>query len=191
VQLLLVVDRSGSGRAGLLREQQRALLGLGPALQGLDLSWSLAAFHSGGPRACAWEALKAWQEPWGSAVEERVGGLRAEGGSRLGAALREIQRQLQLRPAGRRLALLLSDGRAHDGPDYRDAQAELDTRLATAALRQSGVLFLALCLDPSAEEPATRSFGGDHLLVLRRVEELPARLPALLLRQLRPRSGWP
>jgi nitric oxide reductase activation protein len=90
----------------------------------------------------------------------------------------EIETQRSLR----RLILVLTDGEPSDidAPDPRDLVE--DSRRAVLGLRARGIDAFAVVLGADGAETAGRIFGRSGHVVLRRIEDLPARLSDLYFR---------
>ncbi len=82
----------------------------------------------------------------------------------------------------RRLVLVLTDGEPSDVdvPDPLDLVE--DSRRAVLGLRSRGIDAFAVVLGTRGAETATRIFGRSGHAVLRRLEDLPARLSELYFR---------
>ena len=179
VAIHTMVDLSGSTQGRILHLQQEALVLFAAGLETLGFPHTFTGFHDAGPEACTVEILKGWEEPYTDEVYKRLGNLRAGGATRLGAFLRHGTRSLARRPQGRRVLMVLSDGRPHSQGDYREAYAVADSAIAVQEARRHGVYAFCISLDtqPQAEGYLRRIFGPGRFLLLDEVDALPARLP--------------
>ena len=84
-----------------------------------------------------------------------------------------------MRPQGRRILIILSDGRPEDQGEYRGKYGVHDTALAVSEARRHGVYIFCISMDTGegAEEYLKKIFGPKNYLVLDRVDDLPTRHP--------------
>jgi len=179
VALLVLVDLSGSTQGHVVHLEQEALVLLGEGLRVLRLPHALFGFHDDGPEACWFERIKGFDEGYDEATRKRMANLQPGGATRLGAFVRHASLLLARRPEPRRVLLVLSDGRPHGRPPYDGAGGVRDSALAVREAQRFGVRSFCVSLDAGPEAPRylTRIFGAGRFLALRRVDELPARLP--------------
>ncbi|MEC7241200.1 MAG: hypothetical protein VXW32_08160, partial [Myxococcota bacterium] len=159
--VMTLVDLSGSTKGSVLYEQQRAIVLFAEALSTLDLPHAFYGFNGTGAQDCRLSRIKGFDEHYEDPVLRRLGNLRAEGGTRLGAHIREASRLLALRPQARRLLLLLSDGKPEERGEYRGRYGVRDSEMAVAEGRPNGIQVHCISLDPAEEAPTylTRIFG--------------------------------
>ena len=180
---VVLVDVSESTRAGDVLETERlAVALLGEALAALGDPFALLAFASDGRDQVRLTRIKAFGEPFAAAARARLAGLSPGLSTRLGAALRHAGAEIEAQQSFRRLVLVLTDGEPSDidVPDPRDLVE--DSRRATLALRARGIDVFAVVLGAEGTETAEWIFGRSGHVVLRRMEELPARLSDLYFR---------
>lgn len=179
--VLTLVDLSGSTQGRVLALEQEAVVLFAEGLRTLGLPHAFYGFSSEGARACNLWRLKDFSEGYEERTLRRLGNLRAGGGTRLGALLRQAGWMLSQRPQRRRVLLVLSDGRPEDRDGYRGTHGVQDSAVAARELRSQGVQLWCLSLD-GAEEAETylaAIFGAGRFLRVPDVESLPARLPEM------------
>ncbi len=185
--ILTLIDTSGSTLGGTLSQELDAIVLLSEGLDALAWPYALYTFASQGPERCELGRLKGFEERTDATVHRRLGGLRAAGATRTGAFLREAGHRLAQRPEAGRLLLVLTDGKPHCSEGYTEERALADAALARLEQERRGIGVYGVCL--SGHEGSAswmhRLFGPHRSLLLRSPEELPERLPALLLRLLR------
>jgi uncharacterized protein YegL len=176
--VMTLVDLSGSTKGAVLYEQQRGIVLFAEALQSLALPHAFYGFNGSAPTDCRLYRLKGFEEGYEEDVLRRLGNLRAEGGTRLGAHIREASRLLDQQPQGRRLLLLLSDGRPEARGVYRGVYGEKDSEMAVQEARRMGVQIHCISMDASetAPEYLRAIFGPGHYHLMDRAEALPFRL---------------
>jgi Mg-chelatase subunit ChlD len=177
--VMTLVDLSGSTKGAVLYEQQRAIVLFSAALQALDLPHAFYGFNGSAPHQCMLSRIKAFDARYDESVQQRLGNLRAEGGTRLGAHIREATRLLDQQPQSRRLLLLLSDGKPEARGEYRGQYGEADSEMAVKEARRLGVVVHCISMDASDEAPVylKRIFSPGHFHLVEQADQLPARLP--------------
>jgi nitric oxide reductase NorD protein len=123
--------------------------------------------------------LKGFDEPYGPAVRGRIQAIRPGYYTRLGAGIRHATNLLVGQPAGRRLLLILSDGKPNDLDRYEGRFGIEDTRHAIGAARRQGLIPFCVTIDERGNDYLPHLFGSGGYLVVRRPVELPSRLPLL------------
>lgn len=99
--------------------------------------------------------------------------------TRMGAALRQASTILAEQAAGRRLLLLISDGKPNDLDLYDSRYGIEDTRMAVHAARRLGLTPFCVTIDREAGAYLSYIFGPAGFCVIRKPEDLPRRLPLL------------
>jgi len=123
--------------------------------------------------------LKGFDETYGAAIRGRIQAIKPGYYTRMGAAIRYATSQLVLQPAGRRLLLLVTDGKPNDLDKYEGRYGIEDTREAVQAARRQGLQPFCVTIDAKGNDYLPHLFGNDGYIVIRRPSELPKRLPLL------------
>jgi nitric oxide reductase NorD protein len=126
--------------------------------------------------------LKGFDERYGSAVRGRIGAVKPGYYTRMGAAIRHATDLLAHQPAGRRLMLLLSDGKPNDLDQYEGRYGIEDTRHAVRQARRLGLTPFCVTIDQRGNDYLPHLFGGGGYVVIHRPSELPSHLPMLYAR---------
>ncbi len=181
LSITLLVDVSGStdefvGKARIIDIEKIALLLTSEALDALGDLYSILTFSSLGAEDVRVRTIKDFGERNGRAVRQRIGALRPEGYTRMGAAIRHAVAQLGRSHGGRRLLLILSDGKPNDRDHYQGRFAIEDARQAIAEARAAGVHPFCLTVDVKGSGYLTRIFGRAGHVVLRHPDQLPMAL---------------
>jgi nitric oxide reductase NorD protein len=180
--ILILVDVSGSTDARVSPTRQvidvekEAVLLASEALDALGDRYAVLAFSGRGAADVRLTTVKGFAERNGEAVRRRVSALAPQASTRLGAAVRHSTALLAREPAGRRLLLVLSDGRPNDVDHYQGRYAVEDARQAVAEARAAGVHPFCLTVDQEEPEYLARIFGASGHTILRRAEQLPVAL---------------
>jgi hypothetical protein len=187
--VLVLIDVSESTRARLsspgpsvLEIETLAVAVLAEAMQALGDRFALAAFASAGREEVRVATVKPFDEPYGRASTARLAGLKSGLSTRLGAVLRHAGAELEGVRSFRKLVLVLTDGEPSD-IDVRDpAYLTADARHAVLGLKARGIDTFGVTLDPEGVGSSAAIFGRAGHVMVRRVEELPARLAELYFR---------
>ncbi len=126
--------------------------------------------------------LKDFDEPYGSDVRGRIVAIRPGYYTRMGAALRYGCRLLSAQPGGRRLLLLLTDGKPNDLDQYEGRYGIEDTRQAVIEARRAGLQPFCVTIDDRGNDYLPYLFGNGGYVVIRRPSDLPRELPRLYAR---------
>jgi nitric oxide reductase NorD protein len=185
VAILLLVDISGStsetvGSDRIVDVEKRAVLLTGEALDALGDPYAVLAFSGRTSDNVRIRRIKGFAERNGDAVRCRVDALEPEGFTRLGAAVRHATAALVAQPAGRRLLLILSDGKPYDDDAYEGRYAVEDSRQAIIEARARGVHPFCLTVDAEGGTYLPRIFGSTGHVILNRVDQLPRALLAVI-----------
>jgi hypothetical protein len=180
VLLLTDLSRSTSNRvpgtdASVLDIEKEAIVVLCEALSVLGDDFAAAGFSGSGRRGVDYFRIKEFGEPLSEAVHGRIGALRPERNTRMGAAIRHAAVQLARAPARVRLLIILSDGFPNDS-DYKGAYAVADTRQALLELSARQIRFHALTVNLPADPKLDELYGKARHHVISDVRELPERL---------------
>ena len=179
-----LVDLSGSTQGRVLHLQQEAAILFAEGLRTLGAPHAFFGFNSAGPQDVRLWRLKDFEESYEEPVRRRLGNLRSEGATRLGAILRHASWRLSQRREANRVLILLSDGKPEARGDYRGEHGVHDSSMAVQEARRLGVRVHCISLDTRGEarDYLDPIFGRGRYLQLSRVEELPARLPEIFLK---------
>lgn len=147
------------------------------AFDALGDEYAVLAFSSRGARDVRLTTLKDFHEGNGSPVRQRIAGLAPGDNTRLGAAVRHASARLAKQPMGRRLLLILSDGRPNDFDGYFEAAGVEDSRRAIHEARAQGIVPFCITVDQQdGPEYMSGIFGPSGYTVLRKPEQLPLAL---------------
>lgn len=124
-------------------------------------------------------ALKSFDERYGSVVRGRIQVIKPGYYTRMGAAIRYGSTLLAGQPAGRRLLLLLTDGKPNDLDQYEGRYGIEDTRHAVLAARRLGLQPFCVTIDDKGNDYLPHLFGSGGYVVIRHPSDLPKRLPTL------------
>jgi len=149
------------------------------AIDSIGDPFAVHGFASDGRHDVQYYRFKDFDQPYDDKAKARLAGMKGGLSTRMGAALRHAGGHLSLRPAQKKLVLLITDGEPAD-IDERDPQyLRHDTKKAVEDLATQGVYTYCLTLDPNADQYVSRIFGENRYSIVDHVEKLPERLPAV------------
>lgn len=158
---------------------QESLLLFGEALAALGDRFSLYAFSSRKRQHVRFHLLKNFAEPYNDAVRGRILNIKPGFYTRMGAAIRQATKVLQLQPGSQKLLLLLTDGKPNDIDHYEGRYGVEDTRMAIIEARQAGLTPFCITIDSEADQYLPHIFGLDGFAVIDNAARLPRELPRL------------
>jgi nitric oxide reductase NorD protein len=126
--------------------------------------------------------LKGFAEAYTPAVRGRIQAIRPGYYTRMGAAIRQATTLLACESAGRRLLLVLTDGKPNDLDRYEGRYGIEDTRHAVRTARRAGLTPFCVTIDDDAADYLPHLFGAGGYVLIRRPEQLPRLLPQLYAR---------
>ncbi|WP_428827210.1 nitric oxide reductase activation protein NorD [Azonexus sp. IMCC34842] len=123
--------------------------------------------------------LKDFNGRYDDAARARILAIKPGFYTRMGAALRQAASILYEQQAGRRLLLIITDGKPNDLDLYDSRYGIEDTRMAVYEARRIGLTPFCVTIDREAGTYLPYLFGPAGFCVIRKPEELPRRLPLL------------
>ncbi len=123
--------------------------------------------------------IKTFTEKYDAAIRGRIAALKPGYYTRLGAAIRHATSLLDEHPAQVKLLLILTDGKPNDTDHYEGRYGIEDTRVSVVEAREHGLRPFCVTIDREGEAYLPHLFGAAGFTVIRKPEELPARLPQL------------
>lgn len=127
--------------------------------------FALAAFTSNTRRACRFQWVKDFCEPWLHS-RARLGALDPTGYTRIGPALRHAQELLFHERASRKIILLVTDGRPCDYDRYEGIHGIKDVKQAIETGQRHGILTHAFAVERQAAETFPQMFTRHHYNIL-------------------------
>jgi nitric oxide reductase NorD protein len=171
---LFVVDMSGSTKGWINDAEREALVMLCQALEALGDRYAIYGFSGITRKRCEFHRVKRFDEPYGEAVESRIGGIIPLDYTRMGPALRHAARLLEAVEARTKLLITLSDGRPDDyGDEYRGEYGIEDTRQALLEAKRLGIHPYCITIDREARDYLPRMYGEVSYTVV----DDPGKLP--------------
>ena len=176
VAVMFLIDMSASTRGWINRLEKEALVLLCESLETLGDRYAIYGFNGHTRKQCKIYPVKTIEEDYGKAVQEKIGALKAELYTRIGAAVRYVGEQLQCIDAKTKILIVLSDGKPDDADGYRDSYGIEDTRKALFELRANGIHSHCITIDKAAMEYLPYMYGHTRFSIINEIEKLPLRM---------------
>jgi nitric oxide reductase NorD protein len=122
---------------------------------------------------------KAFDEPMGPVVGDRIGALKPGHYTRLGAAIRHVTAQLARETATRKLMVVLTDGKPNDLDHYEGQHGIEDSRMAVREARRAGLALHGVVIDEDGQTWFARIFGERGFSLLPSPARMTTALPDL------------
>ena len=126
--------------------------------------------------------IKTFEERYDGRIRGRISTLAPGYYTRLGAGIRYAAERLKVQGAGRRLLLILTDGKPNDLDQYEGRYGIEDTRHAIQTVRSLGFHPFCVTIDEKGNDYLPHLFGSGGYVVIRDPMELPGQLPLLYAR---------
>ncbi len=177
--LSLSTDAWVSDKARVIDVIRDSLTLFSEALGATGDRFALYGFSSKKREHIRFHQIKTFEETHGAATRGRIAALKPGYYTRMGAAIRYAQRILEKQPNALRLLLILSDGKPNDLDQYDGRYGIEDTRMSLIEARNAGLKPFCVTIDKEGEGYLPHLFGPAGFTVIRKPEDLPARLPML------------
>ncbi|NMG73399.1 nitric oxide reductase activation protein NorD [Aromatoleum diolicum] len=175
--LSLSTDSWVSSEARVIDVIRDTLLLFGEALGATGDRFALAGFSSVKRSQVRFHRLKDFGDRFDDRIRGRIVAIKPGYYTRLGAAIRRASQLLAAEQASRRILLILSDGKPNDLDLYEGRYGIEDTRVAVGEARKQGLVPFCVTIDREGAGYLPHLFGPAGFAVIRKPEELPARLP--------------
>ncbi|MCS6925520.1 MAG: hypothetical protein NZ578_06420 [Candidatus Binatia bacterium] len=172
---------------------KEALVLMAAALQEIGDAYAIYGFSGQGRHNVEFYHVKSFAETLSPTVKGRIGAIAPRRSTRMGTALRHAVKKLEGIACRVKLLILLSDGFPQDtdyGTDRRSITYGIrDTMMALREAEQAGVLTFCLTVDKAGHDYLREMCEPSRYLVLEDVTSLPAELPKVYQRYIRPFGG--
>jgi nitric oxide reductase NorD protein len=123
--------------------------------------------------------IKTFEETHSAIIRGRIAAIKPGYYTRLGAGIRHATQLLSREGNGRRLLLILTDGKPNDLDQYEGRYGIEDTRQAVIEARQLGMQPFCVTIDRKGNDYLPHIFGNGAYVVVRNPQQLPRKLPQL------------
>jgi len=173
-------EKASGSEQSILELSQEAVSLLAFAVEQLGDPFAIAGFHSNTRHDVRYLHIKGYGEAWGDDAKGRLAAMQAGYSTRMGAAMRHAAHYLKMRPADKKLMLILTDGQPSDVDTHDEQLLIEDTRQAVKELDRDGIFTYCISLDRHADEYVSGIFGRQYS-VIDNIQRLPEKLPELFL----------
>lgn len=163
IAVLILADTSLSTDAWIANKRvldtiQESLNILAETLRDLGHRVSIAAFSSNTRTECTYLRIKDFSDSW-KLVPERIHGLKPQGYTRMGPAIRHATYRLDKIRARKKLLLVISDSKPTDYDAYEGTHGESDVHHAVLEARICSITVKGLAVADSDSGLAKRLYG--------------------------------
>ncbi|MFD2207529.1 nitric oxide reductase activation protein NorD [Kiloniella antarctica] len=160
-----------------VEKESLAILANGLDAAGDDLS--IHTFTSRKRNYIRIDRVKGFNEPLNDQVMRRIQALKPGYYTRIGAAIRVMAEDLELRPNKQKLLLILTDGKPNDVDHYEGRYGIEDARKAVQECRRKGITVFGVTIDQEAKEYFPTIFGRGAYHIVGNVSRLSQSLPKI------------
>ena len=182
VSILLDVSRSTesavTGRA-VIDIEREALTALAWGLDACGDDFAIQAFSSLKRDRVFISDCKRFDEPMGLVVERRLGALKPQFYTRLGAGIRHASAGLAAQARKRRLLLIITDGKPNDLDHYEGRHGIEDSARAVREARRAGQAVFGITVDRDGKSWFPRIFGQGGYALIPDPDKLTHALPQI------------
>lgn len=126
--------------------------------------------------------IKGFDENYNNDIRGHIDVVRPGYYTRMGAAIRYASQLLEKEATSQKLLLIITDGKPNDLDKYEGRYGIEDTRQAILEAEKKGLQPFCVTIDEKAEDYLPYLFGKNAYILVKNVQELPAKLPLLYLR---------
>ena len=126
--------------------------------------------------------IKGFDETYNNDARGHIDAIKPGYYTRMGAAIRHATKLLEQEATSQKLLLIITDGKPNDLDKYEGRYGIEDTRQAILEAEKKGLQPFCVTIDEKAEDYLPYLFGKNAYILVKNVQELPAKLPLLYLR---------
>ncbi|NOQ31565.1 MAG: VWA domain-containing protein [Helicobacteraceae bacterium] len=184
---LILADISLSTEAGITQEIRvidmikDSLMVFSESLQKLQDRFAIYAFSSLKNTNVRFHIIKNFKEKYTDLVRGRIDTIKPGYYTRLGAAIRESAKVLDMQKSQNKLLLIVSDGKPNDVDRYDGRYGIEDTKKAIEEVKKKGITPFCITIDLEAKEYLAYLFGKNGYVVVRDGKKLPKVLPEVYI----------
>lgn len=176
---LILADISLSTEAGITQDIRvidmikDSLMVFSESLHRLQDKFGIYAFSSVKNKKVNFHIIKNFKEKYNDMVLGRIDAIKPGYYTRLGAAIRESAKVLDMQQSSNKLLLIISDGKPNDVDRYDGRYGIEDTKKAIQEVRKKGITPFCITIDVEAKEYLPYLFGKNSYAVIRDAKKLP------------------
>jgi nitric oxide reductase NorD protein len=176
IAAVFLVDMSGSTKGWINEAEREALILLCEAVEALGDRYAIYGFSGMTRKRCELYVIKRFEDTYDEEVRGRISAIEPQDYTRMGFAIRHLNRLLAEIDARTRILITLSDGKPDDYSDYRGEYGIEDTRRALLEARRAGIHPFCITIDREGADYLRHMYGPVSYTVLDEVRLLPLRV---------------
>ena len=172
--MLLDISLSSDGYAGgnkVIEVEKQVSILFGEILDEFNIDFSIDCFYSKTRNHSTYLTVKEFDEDWNRS-KFKVGAVKPNGYTRIGAALRHSGTLLDQRNTKNKWVILISDGKPNDYDKYEGKYGVNDVKQALRELNERQINSYALAIEANAKYYLPQMFGKNHYQILTTPVEL-------------------
>ncbi|MGR3914281.1 MAG: VWA domain-containing protein [Gammaproteobacteria bacterium] len=174
--VVFMVDASGSTKGWINDAERESLALLCEALEILGDQYAIYAFSGMTRNRCEVYTIKTFAQPYDADARARIGGLRPQDYTRMGATIRHLSKIFSRVESRTKILITLSDGKPDDYDGYRGEYGIEDTRRALLEARHAGIHPFCITIDKHAADYLPHMYGHASYAVVDDVRKLPLKV---------------
>ena len=143
--------------------------------------FAIAGFSSKRREHIRYYPIKDFEQKYNNDVVVKINCIKPGYFTRMGAAIRYATLNLKKQKTAQKLLLILTDGKPNDLDKYESRYGIEDTKRAILEAKHSGLKPFCVSIDQYSSDYLPYIFGSKSFIHIKRVEELPRKLPLLYL----------
>ncbi len=176
IAVCFMVDMSGSTKGWINDAEREALILLCESLESLGDRYAIYGFSGMARKRCEIYTIKEFNDNYDDEVKARISGIEPKDYTRMGFAIRHLNKKLLDVDAKTRILITISDGKPDDYDSYRGEYGIEDTRRALIETRREGIHPYCITIDSEAKEYLPHMYGAAAYTVIDEVRELPLKV---------------
>lgn len=144
--------------------------------------FALQGFSSRNRNHVRFYDIKGFDTPYNDSSRGHIDAIRPGYYTRMGTAIRHASKLLEQEKTSQKLLLIITDGKPNDLDKYDSRYGIEDTRHAIIAAEKKGLQPFCITIDEQSEDYLPYLFGKNAYVLIKKAEQLPAKLPLLYFR---------
>ncbi len=176
IAVCFMVDMSGSTKGWINDAEREALILLCESLESLGDRYAIYGFSGMARKRCEIYTIKEFDDNYDEEVKARISGIEPKDYTRMGFAIRHLNKKLLDIEAKTRILITISDGKPDDYDSYRGEYGIEDTRRALVETRRAGIHPYCITIDSTAKDYLPHMYGAAAYTVIDEIRELPLKV---------------
>ncbi len=176
IAVCFMVDMSGSTKGWINDAEREALILLCESLESLGDRYAIYGFSGMARKRCEIYTIKEFDDFYDDEVKARISGIEPKDYTRMGFAIRHLNKKLLDVEAKTRILITISDGKPDDYDSYRGEYGIEDTRRALVETRREGIHPYCITIDSTAKDYLPHMYGAAAYTVIDEIRELPLKV---------------